>query len=112
MLLLLLSLLVTACQMLRHVLWLHCVKIVDAVSTLLHLHLEGTCSSTTSSAVVKCYSGSASTNVAPPSIELIAKLEAFDCLQHLDEIIRAADGIMVARGDLGAQVMVEQLDSL
>jgi pyruvate kinase len=35
---------------------------------------------------------------------LIAKLEAFDCLQHLDEIIRAADGIMVARGDLGAQV--------
>jgi hypothetical protein len=37
-------------------------------------------------------------------IELIAKLEAYDCLQHLDAIVQAADGIMVARGDLGAQV--------
>lgn len=39
-------------------------------------------------------------------IELIAKLEAYDCLQHLDAIVQAADGIMVARGDLGAQVRV------
>jgi hypothetical protein len=37
-------------------------------------------------------------------IELIAKLEAYDCLQSLDAIVQAADGIMVARGDLGAQV--------
>jgi hypothetical protein len=35
---------------------------------------------------------------------LIAKLEAYDCLQSLDAIVQAADGIMVARGDLGAQV--------
>ncbi|KAF6261484.1 putative pyruvate kinase [Scenedesmus sp. NREL 46B-D3] len=47
-----------------------------------------------------------------PCIELIAKLEAFDCLQHLDEIIRAADGIMVARGDLGAQIPVEEVPSV
>lgn len=44
----------------------------------------------------------AATPSAP--IELIAKLEAYDCLAHLDEIIMASDGIMVARGDLGAQV--------
>lgn len=48
----------------------------------------------------------AATNKAerPHQIELIAKLESYDCLQHLDAIINAADGIMVARGDLGAQV--------
>lgn len=40
----------------------------------------------------------------PHQIELIAKLEAYDCLQHLDAIVEASDGIMVARGDLGAQV--------
>jgi hypothetical protein len=38
------------------------------------------------------------------SVELIAKLEAFDALANMDAIIEAADGIMVARGDLGAQV--------
>jgi hypothetical protein len=38
------------------------------------------------------------------TVELIAKLEAYDCLAQLDAIIAASDGIMVARGDLGAQV--------
>ena len=38
------------------------------------------------------------------AVELVAKLEAIDCLSHMDAIIAAADGIMVARGDLGAQV--------
>ena len=37
-------------------------------------------------------------------MELIAKLEAYDCLGNMDAIIEASDGIMVARGDLGAQV--------
>ncbi|GBF95398.1 pyruvate kinase isozyme chloroplastic [Raphidocelis subcapitata] len=45
-------------------------------------------------------------------IELIAKLEAFDCLANMDSIIEAADGIMVARGDLGAQVPVEDVPSI
>lgn len=45
-------------------------------------------------------------------IELIAKLEAYDCLQHLDAIVQAADGIMVARGDLGAQIPVEEVPSV
>eukprot|EP00775_Hariotina_reticulata_P005779 gene5779-6018_t len=47
-----------------------------------------------------------------PTIELIAKLEAYDCLQHMDEIVQAADGIMVARGDLGAQIPVEEVPSI
>jgi pyruvate kinase len=47
---------------------------------------------------------------AAPTIELIAKLESYDCLQHMDEIVQAADGIMVARGDLGAQVTDARTD--
>ncbi|WIA37757.1 hypothetical protein OEZ86_014633 [Tetradesmus obliquus] len=57
-------------------------------------------------------SSSNSNSEEPPCIELIAKLEAYDCLAHLDEIIRAADGIMVARGDLGAQIPVEEVPSV
>lgn len=37
-------------------------------------------------------------------MELVAKIEAADSLPNLDSIIEAADGVMVARGDLGAQV--------
>ena len=34
-------------------------------------------------------------------MELIAKLEAYECLQNLDSIIKASDGVMVARGGPG-----------
>lgn len=36
--------------------------------------------------------------------DLIAKIERADALPHLDEIINASKGVMVARGDLGVEI--------
>lgn len=40
---------------------------------------------------------------------LIAKIERAEALANYDEILRATDGVMVARGDLGVEVPIEQI---
>jgi pyruvate kinase len=40
---------------------------------------------------------------------IIAKIERARALEHIDAILRAADGLMIARGDLGVEMPIEQI---
>lgn len=43
------------------------------------------------------------------SMGIISKIESYNAIQNIDEIIDESDGIMVARGDLGVEIPMEQL---
>jgi pyruvate kinase len=43
---------------------------------------------------------------------LVSKIEHRDALQNFDAILSASDGIMIARGDLGIEVPIEQVPAI
>ncbi|TVR78047.1 MAG: pyruvate kinase [Chitinophagaceae bacterium] len=45
----------------------------------------------------------------PNAVKVIAKIEKPEAIKNIDEIIDAADGIMVARGDLGVEVPIDRM---
>lgn len=45
-------------------------------------------------------------------VQVISKIESPEAIAHLEEIILASDGVMVARGDLGVEMPAEQVPGL
>jgi pyruvate kinase len=54
-----------------------------------------------------CLEAKALIKAAGGKAPLVAKIEKSEAIDHLEEIIAASDGVMVARGDLGVETSVE-----
>ena len=48
-------------------------------------------------------------DLIPKDVKIIAKIELKTALENIDEILQVSDGVMVARGDLGVQLPIEQV---
>ena len=59
--------------------------------------------------ISKCHAEVHGAGSSYPEAKVIAKVESTEALENLDEITDAADGIMVARGDLGVEVPLEEV---
>jgi pyruvate kinase len=51
----------------------------------------------------------AAANAAGKRPFLVAKIERAGAIRHFDDVLNASDGIMMARGDLGVEVPIEQM---
>jgi len=47
--------------------------------------------------------------IVPKDVKIIAKIELKTALENIEEILQVSDGVMVARGDLGVQLPIEQV---
>jgi pyruvate kinase len=56
-----------------------------------------------------CFTARRIMRAANADVPLIAKIERPQALEHLDAILAAVDGVMVARGDLGLECPLEQI---
>ncbi len=45
-------------------------------------------------------------------IDVISKVESFEATKHLERIVSVSDGVMVARGDLGAEIPFSQVPKM
>ncbi|KAJ0677318.1 putative pyruvate kinase transcription factor WD40-like family [Helianthus annuus] len=45
-------------------------------------------------------------------VKVLAKIECLESLKNLEEIVELSDGIMVARGDLGVEIPLEQVPAV